>query len=274
MNILVTGGGGFIGGHLAESLVREGHDVTVLDNLDPYYDVRIKQKNIQLGRRAAQEHSKSNPAEIKQQNNSIKYGETETHKSSSHGSYEFIKGDVRDTNLIERLIDDADIVYHHAAQAGVRTSVDDPHKSNNINVYGTLNVLEAARDTKIERVVLASSSSVYGKSKYLPYDEAHPKSPMSPYGVSKLTGEQYARTYHEIYDLPTVSLRYFTVYGPRMRPNMAISNFTSRCLNGEPPVIYGDGSQTRDFTYIDDVVAINQTPLNDDSAAGEILHEG
>ncbi|MDG5761557.1 SDR family oxidoreductase [Natronococcus sp. A-GB1] len=247
MNILVTGGAGFIGGNLAEAFARAGHDVTVLDNLDPYYDTGIKEHTIEICEDATTE---------------------------GDGSYEFVDGDVRDDDLTADLVGDADVIYHQAAQAGVRTSVDNPRKPNSINVDGTLNVLDAARDSETERVVLASSSSVYGKPEYLPYDEAHPTTPVSPYGVSKLAGEQYARVYSEVYGLPTVSLRYFTVYGPRMRPNMAISNFVSRCLNDEPPVIYGDGQQTRDFTYIDDVVDVNQQLLQDDSADGEILNVG
>ncbi len=244
MHILITGGAGFIGGHLAETFLRDGHSVTVLDNLDPYYDVGIKRHTIDRCREVGDE------------------------------SYTFIEGDIRDAELVDDLVDEADAVYHQAAQAGVRTSVDDPRKPNSINVDGTLNILDAARDSTVERVVLASSSSVYGKPEYLPYDEDHPTTPVSPYGVSKLAAEQYARVYSEVYGLPTVSLRYFTVYGPRMRPNMAFTNFVSRCLNGNSPVIYGDGSQTRDFTYIDDVVDANRTLLTDGSADGEILNIG
>ncbi|MDG5818584.1 SDR family oxidoreductase [Natronococcus sp. A-GB7] len=247
MRVLVTGGAGFIGGHLAESFTKAGHDVTVLDNLDPYYDTGIKERTIELGRAAAAE---------------------------GEGAYALVEGDVRDATLVDELVEDADIVYHQAAQAGVRTSVDNPRKPNSINVDGTLNVLDAARETDLERVVLASSSSVYGKPESLPYDEDHPTTPVSPYGVSKLAAEQYARVYCEVYGLPTVSLRYFTVYGPRMRPNMAISNFVSRCLNGEPPVIYGDGRQTRDFTYVDDVVDVNRQLLEDGSADGEVVNVG
>jgi UDP-glucose 4-epimerase len=135
-------------------------------------------------------------------------------------------------------------------------------------------LLEAARQHDTDRVVVASPSSVYGKPEYLPYDEDHPTTPVSPYGVSKLATEQYARVYTEIYGLPTVSLRYFTVYGPRMRPKMAITKFVSRCLHGEPPVIYGEGAQTRDFTHKDDIVRVNEQLLTDDSADGEILNIG
>jgi len=122
--------------------------------------------------------------------------------------------------------------------------------------------------------VNASSSSVYGIPEYLPYDEEHPINPVSPYGASKVAAEQYVRVYNEVYDLPTVSLRYFTVYGPRMRPNMAFTNFVSRCIHGKPPVIYGDGQQTRDFTYVKDVVDANESLLTTDSADGEILNIG
>ncbi|XVH32243.1 GDP-mannose 4,6-dehydratase [Haloferacaceae archaeon DSL9] len=244
MQVLVTGGAGFIGGHLAEEFTTDGHDVVALDNLDPYYDTGIKRHNVE----AAQE--------------------------ATEGTYEFVNGSVNDEDLVDDLVTEADVIYHQAAQAGVRTSVANPRKPNRINVDGTLNVLDAARDSETERVVLASSSSVYGKPEYLPYDEDHPTTPVSPYGVSKLAGEQYARVYSEIYGLPTVSLRYFTVYGPRMRPNMAISNFVSRCINGNSPVIYGTGEQTRDFTYIEDIVAANRTLMTDHSADGEIINIG
>jgi UDP-glucose 4-epimerase len=246
MQILVTGGAGFIGGHLAEQFVADGHDVVVLDSLDPFYDVRIKKHTIDCCRTAAE----------------------------AGGSYRLVEGDVRDPADVREAIADAEIVFHQAAQAGVRPSVEDPRRYDAVNVDGTLNILDAAREHDIERVVYASSSSVYGKPQYLPYDEQHPTTPVSPYGASKLAGERYAAAYSEVYDLPVVALRYFTVYGPRMRPNMAISNFVSRCLNGRPPVVYGDGSQTRDFTYIDDVVAANRRLLSTDAADGETLNIG
>lgn len=247
MRILVTGGAGFIGGHLAETFVEQGHAVTVLDNFDPFYHPGIKRRAVERCRTATEESS---------------------------GTYELVEGDVRDEGTVSELVTDADYVYHQAAQAGVRISVENPRKPNEINVDGTLNVLDAARDSPTNRVVLASSSSVYGKPQYLPYDETHPTTPVSPYGVSKLAAEQYARVYAEIYGLPTVSLRYFTVYGPRMRPNMAISNFVSNCVNGEPPVIYGNGTQTRDFTYIDDVARANRKLLETDAADGEAMNIG
>lgn len=247
MTVVVTGGAGFIGGYLAESFVRDGRDVVVVDNFDPYYDTGIKEHTVELCREAA---------------------------SETDGSYSLIRGSVTDCELMNDVIRDASFVFHEAAQAGVRTSVEDPKKPNRVNVTGTMNVLEAARAADVERVVVASSSSVYGKPEYLPYDESHPTTPVSPYGVSKLAAEQYTRVYYEVYGLPTVSLRYFTVYGPRMRPNMAISNFVSRCLNGKPPVVYGDGSQTRDFTFITDVVTANNALLGTDAADGRVMNIG
>ena len=247
MQVLVTGGAGFIGGHLAERFVRDGHDVTVLDDLDPFYDVRIKEQTIEVCRDLA---------------------------ADGDGAYHVVEDDVRDADLVGDLVAEADVVYHQAAQAGVRGSVENPRKYDAVNVDGTLNVLDAARATGVERVVLASSSSVYGKPRYLPYDEDHLTTPVSPYGASKLAAERYAMAYDAVYDLDCVALRYFTVYGPRMRPNMAITNFVSRCLHDEPPVVYGDGSQTRDFTYVDDVVRANAALLETDAADGEVLNVG
>jgi UDP-glucose 4-epimerase len=248
MKILVTGGAGFIGGHLAERFVRDGYDVVVLDQMDPYYDLDIKRHTIERCERLTTE---------------------------SEGSYEFVEGDIRDADLVDRLVESAEYVYHQAGKAGVRDSVADPRVYNEVNVDGTLNILDAARDSDVERVVMASSSSVYGgRESYLPFSETDPALPVSPYGASKLAAERYLCSYHEVYDLPTVALRYFTVYGPRMRPNMAISNFVSRCMNDRPPVIYGDGTQTRDFTYIEDVVDANVSLLSTDAADGEAMNIG
>jgi UDP-glucose 4-epimerase len=246
MTILVTGGAGFIGGHIAESFARDGHDIVVVDNFVPYSVTRIKYHNVAAGRAAAE---------------------------ASGGSYELVEGDVRDADLVEELVADADYVYHQAAQAGVRADVD-PRKYDEVNVDGTLNVLDAAREHDLERLVFASSSSVYGKPRYLPYDEEHLTTPVSPYGASKLAAERYTMVYAERYGIPAVALRYFTVYGPRMRPNMAISNFVSRCLDGDPPVIYGDGTQTRDMTYVEDILAANRTLLSTDAADGEVMNVG
>ncbi|MDL0121718.1 SDR family oxidoreductase [Halobacterium salinarum] len=247
MKILVTGGAGFIGGHLAERFVSDGHDVIVLDTLDPFYNVGLKKRNIEAARDSAR---------------------------NGGGNYGFVEGSVTDLETVSEYVSDVQFVFHQAAQAGVRTSVEDPQKAHQINVDGTVNVLEAARQNDVTRVVNASSSSVYGAPEYLPYDEEHPTTPVSPYGASKVAAEQYVRVYNEVYGLPTVSLRYFTVYGPRMRPNMAFTNFVSRCLQEQPPVIYGDGQQTRDFTFVKDVVDANETLLRTDVADGEIVNIG
>jgi UDP-glucose 4-epimerase len=248
MKIFVTGGLGFIGGHLAERFLRDGYDVTVLDSMHPYYDLQIKEHTLDIHRSIA---------------------------DAEGCDYEFVEGDVRNSSLVDDLVSTNDIVFHQAARAGVRDSVAEPRVYDEVNVDGTLNILDAARETDIERIVVASSSSVYGgRGEYVPSEETDPTLPVSPYGASKLAAERYAAAYHEVYDVSTVSLRYFTVYGPRMRPNMAISNFVSRCMNGEPPVVYGDGTQTRDFTYIEDIVDANLTLLQSDDANGEVLNIG
>lgn len=247
MRVLVTGGAGFIGGHVAERLAGDGHHVTVLDNLEPFYDLGIKEHNLEAIEAAA---------------------------GAGDGHLEFVEGSITDRDLIREVTADVEVIYHQAAQAGVRASVEEPRKVNRFNVTGTLHLLEAARNRSVDRVVFASSSSVYGTPEYLPYDEAHPTNPVSPYGVSKLAAEHYVRLYNELYGLPTVGLRYFTVYGPRMRPNMAMTNFVSRCLHGEPPIVYGDGTQTRDFTYVDDIVRVNRQLLTDDAADGAVMNIG
>ena len=231
--VLLTGGAGFIGSHLTERLLRDGRDVVVVDNLDPYYDVRLKRKNLQAVEEAA--------------------------ASDGAGEYAYVDADVTDLPALRRIIDDHEpqAIFHEAAQAGVRASVDDPFKPNRVNVVGTMNVLVAARDAGVERVVNASSSSVYGTVAYLPFDEHQPLRPVSPYGVSKLAAEHYCRVFTEVYGISTISLRYFTVYGPRMRPDLAVPRFSKRLLRGIPPVIFGDGEQTRDYTFVDDIVEAN-----------------
>ena len=241
--IVITGGAGFIGSHIAESCAKEGYGVVVIDNLDDYYSPELKKKNIEYVLKS--------------------------------GTTTFIHGDVTDPDFLKEVIDkDVDYVFHEAAQAGVRISVENPFKPNNVNVLGTLNVLQASLEADVERVINASSSSVYGKVEHLPFNEKHPTQPVSPYGVSKLAAEHYCRVFYEVYGLPTVSLRYFTVYGPRMRPDLAISIFTGKMLNNEPITIFGDGNQTRDFTYIEDVVKVNMKLLDTNKADGKVMNIG
>lgn len=225
INVLVTGGAGFIGSHLVEKSLSEGYEVTCLDNFDDYYDPQIKRKNVEP------------------------FLENER--------FRLIEGDVRDKVLLQDIIMESDYIFHEAAQAGVRISVKDPTKPHEINATGTLNLLEAALDSGVKKIINASSSSVYGKVEYLPFDENHPQQPISPYGVSKLLAEHYCRVFEELYGLSSVSLRYFTVYGPRMRPDLAISIFTKAALKNETINIFGDGEKTRDFTCIDDIVRAN-----------------
>jgi len=226
-SVLVTGGAGFIGSHLADRLLTEDNDVFVLDNFDPYYDPVLKQKNI--------EHNMEKE------------------------SYTLIEGDIRDYESLKSIIANNNIeyIFHNTAQAGVRISLKDPFKTHEVNATGTLNILEAARDSHVTKIINASSSSVYGKVSHLPFEENHPHQPISPYGASKLLAEHYCRIYYEIYGLKSVSLRYFTVFGPRMRPDLAINIFTHKALKNEPIEIFGDGEKTRDFTYIDNVVEAN-----------------
>lgn len=239
--ILVTGGAGFIGSHLSIELRKIGHDVTVLDNLDPYYPIELKRKNMVL---------------------------------LEGIGCRFVEGDITDKKLVDDLVSDIDFIYHLAARPGVRASIENPQIPNKVNIQGTLNLLESSLKSNIKRFINASSSSVYGKVRYLPLDEDHPTLPISPYAVSKLVAEHYCRVFYEINDLPTVSLRYFTVYGPRMRPDLAIPIFTKSIMKGERPIVFGDGEQTRDFTYIDDIVQGNLRLLENSNADGQILNIG
>lgn len=244
---LVTGGAGFIGSHIVDELVRRDGRVRVLDNL-------------LTGRR---ENLASSV--ISSQQSAI-----------SSQQLEVVEGDIRDAVVVKRAMDGVDYVLHQAALPSVQRSIADPITTNEVNVTGTLNVLQAAREANVKRFVFASSSSVYGDSPTLPKHEAMPTAPKSPYAVSKLAGERYCVAFHQVYGLPIVCLRYFNVFGPRQDPtsqySAVIPKFITAMLRGEAPVIYGDGLQSRDFTYVDNVVNANLLACERDEAIGQVMN--
>ena len=236
MRVLVTGGGGFIGSHLAERLLERGDEVRVLDSFA-------------TGRRENLAHLPD--AEI-------------------------VEGDVQSFERAHHAVRGCDAVLHQAALPSVPRSIQDPLTTNAVNVTGTLNVLLAARDAGVGRVVYASSSSVYGSNPQLPKREDQAVAPISPYAVSKLAGEGFCRSFTTIYGLECVSLRYFNVFGPRQDPQSqyaaVIPKFISAALEGRRPVVFGDGEQSRDFTFIDNVVEANLLALESEVGAGEVFN--
>jgi nucleoside-diphosphate-sugar epimerase len=242
MRVLVTGGAGFIGSHLVERLLGDGHFVRVLDDFSTG-----KRANLEL-----------------------------VSAGAAPGRFELMEGSIADFETCRRAVEGIEGVLHQAALPSVPRSVRDPIASNAANVDGTLNLLVAARDAKVRRMVQASSSSVYGNSPTLPKHEGMPTNPRSPYALTKLAGEVYARLFFELYGFETVCLRYFNVFGPRQDPSSqyaaVIPKFTFALLDGEPPEIHGDGGQTRDFTYIANVVDANLRALEAPKAAGEAMN--
>ena len=239
---LVTGGAGFIGSHVAERLLKDGMRVRVLDNFS-------------TGRR-----------------------DNLAFAAGAGDALEVIDGDLRDLATVERAVRGADVIYHQAAMRSVPRSVDDPLGANENNVTGTLHVLEAARRHGVKRVVFASSSSVYGENPELPKREDQAPAPISPYAVSKAATEHYARVWTRLYGLETVGLRYFNVFGPRQDPKSeyaaVIPRFILWALRGEPLEVHGDGQQSRDFTYIDNVVEANILAGQAPDATGEAFNVG
>jgi UDP-N-acetylglucosamine/UDP-N-acetyl-alpha-D-glucosaminouronate 4-epimerase len=234
---LVTGGGGFIGSNLVERLLREGRAVRVLDNFA-------------TGRRE--------------------------NLVALDGAFELVEGDIQSYERVHNAVRGCEVVFHNAALPSVPRSIQDPLTSNAANVTGTLNVLLAARDEGVERVVYASSSSVYGDSAELPKRESMPALPISPYAVGKLAAESYCRAFCEVYGLQTVALRYFNVFGPRQDPHSqyaaVIPRFILAFLANQAPMVYGDGEQSRDFTYIDNVVEANLRAAEADRVAGRVFN--
>jgi UDP-glucuronate 4-epimerase len=228
MRFLVTGGAGFIGSHVCERLLRDGHAVCAFDDLNPFYDPALKQANLRelfaLGR-----------------------------------EFSFVQGDLTDPEAVAEAVGSAkfDQIIHLAARAGVRPSLQDPALYLRVNVEGTANLLEAARRRGVRKFVLGSSSSVYGAAARVPFSEDAPIGrPISPYAASKLACESLGHVYHHVYGMDVTVLRFFTVYGPRQRPDLAIHKFTELILAGKPIPVFGDPDKSgRDYTYVDDIVA-------------------
>ncbi|HNY92190.1 MAG TPA: GDP-mannose 4,6-dehydratase [bacterium] len=225
MHLLLTGGAGFIGSHFSRKLLDEGHEVDCLDNFNTYYDPALKRENVQ--------------------------------PFLDHPSYRLIEGDIVDWPAVENLFAERsyDSVVHLAARAGVRPSIREPLLYEQVNVLGTMHILEAARRHGVGRIVSASSSSVYGSNSKVPFSESDPVDhPISPYAATKKAGELMAYTWHHLYGLSISCMRFFTVYGPRQRPDMAIHKFARLICSGQPVPVFGDGRSRRDYTYIDDII--------------------
>lgn len=240
---IVTGVAGFIGSHLAETLLKKGIDVVGIDQFNDYYDPQLKQNNI-----------------------------INLHKFSN---FKLIQGDIEELNWQE-LLDSVDAVYHQAAQAGVRSSWGAGFPSyTQRNINATQVILEAAKEVKsLKRIVYASSSSIYGNAATMPTPETLCPQPVSPYGITKLAGERLCWLYHQNFGVPVTALRYFTVYGPRHRPDMAFHKFFKAAIEDEAISIYGDGQQTRDYTFVSDVVAANLAAGKEPKAIGEVFNIG
>lgn len=237
MNYLVTGGAGFIGSTIVRRLLSDGHAVRVLDD----FSTGLKE----------------NLTEV-------------------IDDIELITGDIRDFDIVAKAVKKIDFVLHQAAVPSVPKSVNDPITSNSANINGTLHVLEASRKADVKRVVIASSSSVYGESEELPKHEGMVPSPLSPYAITKLTGEYYCRVFWQLYGFETVALRYFNIFGPRQDPNgdyaPVIPKFITAIQEGVAPIVFGDGEQSRDFTFVDNAVAANLMAATADGMAGEAFN--
>ena len=232
--MLVTGGAGFIGSHLIERLLKEGYEIVCLDNFNDYYNPEIKRNNIKLF--------------LKEKR------------------FNLVEADIRDKDTLKKIFEKYKFrkVIHLAAQAGVRLSLKQPNLYVDVNINGTLNLLELCREYKIKKFVFGSSSSVYGATKEIPFSEEGKLKAISPYGVSKRTGELLCYTYNYLYNLPVTVLRFFTVYGTRQRPDMAIHKFTKLIDEGKEICLYGNGETSRDYTYISDIVEGIMSALNKD----------
>jgi UDP-glucuronate 4-epimerase len=223
--IVITGGAGFIGSHLAERLLESGERVVTIDNFNDYYDPAVKRRNIEA--------------------------------ALNYPSYTLCEGDLRDRGFIGEVFDahKPDLVVHLAAMAGVRPSLENPLLYQEVNVIGTTNLLEEMNARDMKKLLFASSSSVYGDCPRIPFSESDPDiHPISPYGVTKLSGEHLCYAYHQLFRMDILCFRFFTVYGPRQRPDMAIHKFTALIDTGEPIRVFHEGKSSRDYTYIDDII--------------------
>jgi UDP-glucuronate 4-epimerase len=241
---LVTGGAGFIGSHLVDSLLADGWRVTALDNFDPFYDSALKQQNIAAHR--------ENPA------------------------YRLVEADIRDWQALDSgLVEQYDVIVHLAARAGVRPSIEQPRLYQEVNVAGTQNLLEFSRTRGIQQFVFASSSSVYGVNPNVPWSEDEGVlRPISPYASTKVSGELLGHAYSHLYGIRFLALRFFTVYGPRQRPDLAIRKFAQLMLRGEPIPLFGRGDSRRDYTYVDDTVAGVRAAMNYEGSSFETINLG
>jgi nucleoside-diphosphate-sugar epimerase len=239
MRYMVTGGAGFIGSNTVDELVKRGHSVVVLDDLSSG-----KEENL---------------ADVR-------------------NKITFMKASITDLEAVRKAVHEAECVIHLAARTSVPRSMKDPIETNRVNVDGTLNVLVAARDAKVKRIVFAASSSAYGETPALPKVESMPPAPISPYGVTKYVGELYAQTFGRCYGIENVSLRYFNIFGPRQDPGSpysgVLSLFAAAFLENTPPVIYGDGEQSRDFTYVENAVQANLLASEAPNISGKVFNIG
>ncbi len=241
---LITGGAGFIGSHLSERLISEGYHLTIIDNFDPYYDRLIKERNLS--------------------------------GFINHPNVKFVECDIRDWDKMEaELIAPYDVIVHIAAKAGVRPSIKAPRAYQEVNVNGTQNMMELAKICKTKQFVFASSSSVYGVNPNMPWNEEdHVLRPISPYASSKISGELLGHVYSKLNDMRFIALRFFTVYGPRQRPDLAIHKFIKKISNNEPIPVYGDGSTERDYTFVKDIVNGVRAAMDYDKSMFEVINLG
>ena len=241
---LVTGGAGFIGSHLVDSLLADGWRITVFDNFDPFYDAAIKERNIAA--------------------------------HLAHPSYRLVRGDLRQAEEVRQLGDETyDVIVHLAARAGVRPSIEDPVGYQQTNVAGTQLVLELARTLGVGHFVFASSSSVYGVNPRVPWrEDDYVLQPISPYASTKVSGELLGHVYSHLYGMRFIALRFFTVYGPRQRPDLAIHKFARLMLAGREIPMFGDGSTSRDYTYVDDIVRGTRAAMAYTDTAYEVINLG